>query len=217
MCWVFTATQGLSLAVASRGYPLAAKHRLWGARAPVVLVHRLSCSSEWETSQSKNRTRVLCIVRQILNHWTTKEVLIYIFLIHSIHSLLARFTHWRTFGQFLWIFMFRILCEPEHSFLLVNTQKWDCWVICVFNSLRNCQVIFQRGWTIFVFPPGTQEGPRWTAASPEVGIVSLFYFSHSNKHKLQETVKDKGAWHTAVHGVIKSWTRLNNWTATSMW
>ena len=24
--------------------------------------------------------------------------------------------------------------------------------------------------------------------------------------KLQETVKDRGAWHAAVHGVAKSWT-----------
>ena len=28
--------------------------------------------------------------------------------------------------------------------------------------------------------------------------------------KLQETVKDRKAWHAAVHGVAKSWTQLNN-------
>ena len=28
-------------------------------------------------------------------------------------------------------------------------------------------------------------------------------------HKLQETVKDRGAWHAAVHEVAKSWTRLS--------
>ena len=28
-------------------------------------------------------------------------------------------------------------------------------------------------------------------------------------HKLQETVKDRGAWHAAVHGVAKSWTWLS--------
>ena len=27
-----------------------------------------------------------------------------------------------------------------------------------------------------------------------------------NLSKLQETVKDRGAWHAAVHGVTKSWT-----------
>ena len=30
--------------------------------------------------------------------------------------------------------------------------------------------------------------------------------------KLQEKVKDREVWWAAVHGVVKSWTWLNNWT-----
>ena len=33
-----------------------------------------------------------------------------------------------------------------------------------------------------------------------------------NLSKLQETVKDREAWHVAVHGVAKSRTRLSDWT-----
>ena len=33
-----------------------------------------------------------------------------------------------------------------------------------------------------------------------------------NLSKLWGKVEDRGAWHAAVHGVAKSWTRLSDWT-----
>ena len=37
-----------------------------------------------------------------------------------------------------------------------------------------------------------------------------------NVSKLWDIVKDREAWHTAVHGVKKSWTQLSVWTTTEV-
>ena len=37
-----------------------------------------------------------------------------------------------------------------------------------------------------------------------------------HEFELEETVKDRQAWCAVVHGVAKSWTRLSNWTATTL-
>ena len=52
-----------------------------------------------------------------------------------------------------------------------------------------------------------QQRMRWLDGIPDSTDMNL--------SKLQETVKDRGAWRSAVPGVTKSWTQLSRWTTTS--
>ena len=62
--------------------------------------------------------------------------------------------------------------------------------------LGNIQSRRKRGW----------QRMRWLD-----GIIDLL---DMNMSKLREIVKDREAWHTAVHGVTKSRTQLSDWTTT---
>ena len=46
-------------------------------------------------------------------------------------------------------------------------------------------------------------------------LDGIIHSMDMNMSKLQETVKDREAWHAVVHGVAKSQTRLSNRTTTT--
>ena len=85
LCWVFISMRGLSLVAVSGGHSssrclglsLSRPLLLWSTSSrhagSVAVVHGPSCSVACGIFQTRARTRVPCIGRQILNHCATRE------------------------------------------------------------------------------------------------------------------------------------------------
>ena len=100
-------------------------------------------------------------------------------------------------GNQPWIFIGRTDSEAEAPILWPPDVK--SWLTGAPDAGKYLKAKKRRGW----------QRMRW--------LDSITDSMDMNLNKLHETVKNRGAWHAAVHEVTKSWTRLIDWAKTTTW
>ena len=111
-----------------------------------------------------------------------------------------------TLFLFFFLTIFPKKSRPERR------EEITCWV----GSKMLCftaQSLFQMiNWV-------RAAGKDWRQEEKEMTEDEMVGWHHwLNGHEFEqfrEMVKDREAWHEAVHGVAKSWSQLSNWTATT--
>ena len=108
----------------------------------------------------------------------------------------------------------------------------DCKEIQPVHSKGNLSWVFigrtaAKAETPILWPPHAKSwligkdsdaGRDWgqeEKGTTEDEMAGWHHWLDGHEFELQELLMDREAWHTVIHGVAKSWTRLSDWTSIS--
>ena len=116
-----------------------------------------------------------------------------------------------------------LYCTHLNLCLLLNSWKYlaSFWIY-----LHDIYVLYIK--TPILWPPDAKSwligtdadaGKDWRQEEKETTADEMvgWHLMDVSLSKSRKMVKDREAWHSPVHGVAKSWTRLSGWTTTTMY
>ena len=132
--------------------------------------------------------------------------------------------HWRLTWCFQTVVLEKILQSPLDSkeIKLVNPKGNQPWIfIGRTNAEAKAPILWPPEMKSRLLGKDPNAGKDWRCEEKvmtEDEMVGWHQWLNGHEFsKLWEMVKDRGAWHAAIHGVAKSQTWLCYWTTTMLW